>query len=207
MPARLRLNRSGFSVPLALTLDRATTAKGLKWLAQWFFSWSLNLMKEDFQNKEGNSKLVTMNAQLWRDLERLSNLIEASFSTHARAEPILARGCYFATCGPEPESHAFVAGLIKGAASKMVADARHTQWSRGADVVDRRYRMAAVGLGLATAAIALPIWYFEIINRLNSPAVGRPWLGWLGLISLAVVWLVGLLAPQMHRLRVMRVAK
>jgi hypothetical protein len=207
MPAELRLNRSGFSVPLSHSLDRAATVHGLKWLAQWFFSWSLNLMKEDFQNKDGNSKLVAMNAQFWRDLERLSNLIEASFSTHARAEPILARGCYFAACGPEPESHAFVAGLIKGESSKMVADARHTRWSLGADLVDRRYRMAALGLGLATAATAVPIWYYAIIPRLASPGVGRPWLGWLGLIFLVVMWLVGLLAPQIARLRAMRASK
>jgi hypothetical protein len=97
--------------------------------------------------------------------------------------------------------------LIKGESSKMVADARHTRWSLGADVVDRRYRMAALGLGLATAATAVPVWYYAIIPRLASPGVGRPWLGWLGLIFLVVVWLVGLLAPQIARLRAMRASK
>ena len=198
MPARLRFNRSGFSVPIALDFDRPSIVHGLKWLAQWFFSWSLSLMKEDFQNKEGNNKLVSMNAQFWRDVERLRNLIEASFSTHARAEPIMVRGCYFAACGPNPESNAFVAGLIKGEASKMVADAPHTEWSRGADVVDRRYRLASLGLGLATAAIALPIWYKEVIGRLKDPRLNMEWLGWVGLACLAAVWLVGLLLPVLR---------
>jgi hypothetical protein len=207
MPVRLRLNRSGFSVPPKRTLDRPTVTHGLKWFAQWFFSWSLNLMKEDFQNKEGNGKLVSMNAQLWRDLERLCNLFESSFSTHARAEPILVRGCYFSACGPVPENHAFVAGLIKGEGSKMVADAPYTEWSRDAVVVDRRYRLASLGLGLATAAIALPIWYDAVIGRLKKPGVNLPWLGWLGLIGLSALWLGGLLVPFVREWSAARTAK
>jgi type VI secretion system protein ImpL len=191
MPARLRMSRSGFSVPLALTLDRASIGQGLRWLAQWFFSWSLSLMKEDFNNKEGNSKLVTMNAQLWRDMERLRNLLEASFSTHARAEPIMARGVYFSACGAEPESFAFVAGLIKGDGGKMIADSSCTMWSAGADAYDRRYRNLSLAMGLATAAIALPIWFSAIMGRV-------PWLGWVGLAFLIVVWLVGLIIPVLR---------
>jgi hypothetical protein len=196
MPVRLRLNRSGFSVPMSHTFDRGLALQGFRWLAQWFYSWSLSLMKEDFFNKEGNNKLVTMNAQLWRDLPALSLMLESSFSTHARAEPILVRGCYFAACGPEPESHAFIAGLIKGGASKMIADAANTSWSHGADEFDRRYRLMAWGLGLATAAVALPIWFFGVISRPGILQSGKAWVGWAALVLLALVWAVGLLYPR-----------
>jgi hypothetical protein len=178
--------------------------QGLRWLAQWFYSWSLSLMKEDFSNKEGNSKLVAMNAQFWRDLPSLGNLTETSFSTHARAEPILVRGCYFAACGPEPESHAFVAGLIKGEASKMIADAPLTSWSSGADVIDRRYRWTALALGLTTAAIALPIWVIGVIGHLRhaSEKQNHDWQLWVGLTTLGalmLVWVIGLLYPRFRR--------
>lgn len=195
MPDSLRNNRSGFSVPLTLPFNKGVAQRGLNWFAQWFQSWSLNLMVQDYLNKEGNGKLVEMNAQMRRDLPGLRDLIDSSFSTHARAEPILVRGCYFIACGPEPENHAFVAGLVRGAKSKMIADAGYTSWSRGADEIERRYQLISLGLGLGTAAIVLPIWFGGIWHRLKNPRVGLDWLFWTGLVLLAIIWLAGLLYP------------
>ena len=154
-------------------------------------------MTDDYHDAEGNSRLMTMNARLWRDLPALSHLMDVSFSTHAQAEPILVRGCYFVACGPEPQKQAFAAGLVNGKASKMIADAAHTSWSRGADAMDRRYRLASLGLGLATAAIALPIWFWGIIGRLQGKDVSvrspaGTWIAGACLGALVLAWAVGL---------------
>ena len=194
-------------MPLSRPFDHSVAKEGFQWLAHWFASWSLILMKKEYQNKDGNAKLVLMNAQFRTDLAGMCRLIESSFAIHARAEPILVRGCYFAACGPEPDNHAFVPGLIKGNGSKMIDDTRFTSWSRGADVIDHRYRLASLGIGLATAAIAVPIWFTEIIPRLERRGVDHPFWGWIGLMFLAAVWLVGLLAPQIRRLRAMQPSK
>ena len=167
----VRVRRCGFSVPLSQPFDRAAALKGLGWLVQWFSTWSIKLMTDDFHDAEGNSRLMTMNAQLWRDLPALSHLMDVSFSTHAQAEPILVRGCYFVACGPDPRKQAFAAGLVNGKASKMIADAAHTSWSPRADAMDRRYRLAALGLGVAAAAMTLPIWFWGIIGRLQGKEV------------------------------------
>jgi type VI secretion system protein ImpL len=195
MPSGLRHNRCGFSVPLTLPFNTGTVQQGLNWFAQWFQSWSLSLMVQDYVNKEGNGKLVEMNAQMRRDLPAIRDLIESSFSTHVRAEPTLVRGCYFVACGPEPENHAFVAGLVRGPKSKMIADSVWTAWSRGAENIERRYRLVCLCLGLFAAAIALPIWFIGIKHRLASDRVGLAWLFWAGLAFLTVVWLSGLLYP------------
>ena len=166
MPEGLRHNRCGFSVPVSLPFNKGVAQRGLNWFAQWFQSWSLNLMVQDFLNKEGNGKLVEMNAQMRRDLPGLRDLIDSAFSTHARAEPILVRGCYFIACGPEPENHAFVAGLLRGPRSKMIADAGFTGWSRGADEIEHRYRLVSLGLSLGAAAIATS----NLVRRNLEPA-------------------------------------
>lgn len=195
MPDNLRHSRCGFSVPVTLPFSKGVARRGLNWFAQWFQNWSLNLMVQDYLNKEGNGKLVEMNAEMRRDLPDLCDLIDSSFATHARAEPILVRGCYFIACGPEPEHHAFAAGLVRGPKSKMIADAAYTSWSRGADEIERRYRLISLGLGLGAAAIALPVWFEGIWHRLKNPRVGLGWLFWTGLAFLAILWLVGLLYP------------
>ncbi len=193
IPTNVRVRRCGFSVPLAQPFDHAAAQKGLSWLVQWFYTWSIKLMTDEYHQTAGNSNLVFMNAQLWRDLPALCHLIEVSFSTHARAEPILVRGCYFVACGPEPSSHAFAAGLINGKASKLITDAPYTSWSHGADAIDRRYRLAALGLGLCIAAIVLPIWILDTMVRLKSLQPTGPILGWSCLGALAVIWAGGLL--------------
>ena len=152
--------------------------KGLGWLVQWFSMWSLKLMTDEYHHTQGTANLVTMKPQLWRDLPALCHLIEVSFSTHARAEPILVRGCYFVACGPDPEGHAFAAGLINGKASKIIADPTlHFLVPRC-----RRDRPplspGGPGTGPGTAAIALPIWFYAIMPRLGNSGSG--WAGWAG---------------------------
>jgi hypothetical protein len=164
----------------------------------------MKLMTDDYHNTEGNNQLVTMNAQLWRDLPALGHLLDVSFSTHARAEPILVRGCYFVSCGPELESQAFAAGLVAGKNSKMIGDAAYTTWSGGAGAVDRRYRLAALGLALGTAAITLPIWFSQVIDPLGKLDVRnyfRPGLlmAWGCMGTLALAWAAGLLYQWLGR--------
>jgi type VI secretion system protein ImpL len=198
IPSNVRIRRCGFSVPSSQPFDRAAALKGLSWLAQWFSTWSMKLMTDDYHNTEGNNRLVTMNAQLWRDLPALGHLLDVSFSTHARAEPILVRGCYFVSCGPDPESQAFAAGLVGGKSSKMLADAVYTTWSGGAGAIDRRYRLAALGLGAATAVIGFLIWNRAILDRLEQMNVRNyfpagHWLAWGSVGTLVLAWAAGLL--------------
>jgi type VI secretion system protein ImpL len=204
IPPNVRVRRCGFSVPLAQKFDRAAALKGLGWLVQWFSTWSMKLMTDDYHDTEGNNKLVTMNAQLWRDLPALGHLLDVSFSTHARAEPILVRGCYFVSCGPDLESQAFAAGLVGGKTSRMITDAAYTTWSGGAGAIDRRYRLTALALGLATALITLPIWWKAIIELLDEMEVHRKYplgmgIAWACLGTLALAWAVGLFYQWLGR--------
>mgnify|MGYP001106148671 CR=1 FL=1 len=205
MPAALRNSRCGFSTPTARSFDHGVAERGLRWYAQWLQSWSLNLMVQDYVASDGNSEIVEMNAEMRRDLPALCTLVETAFSTHARSQSVMVRGCYFAAVGPEPENQAFVAGLARGPRSKMIADAALTSWAVEADVLDRRYKLAALLLGLAAAASALPIWVLSILPRLSAPTPDMPngarWLGWSGLGLLVLVWLVGLLVPAIRARR------
>lgn len=202
MPASLRSSRCGFSTPTVPAFDHGVADRGLRWYAQWLQSWSLNLMVQDYLATEGNGRLVEMNAQTRRDLPALRSLIETAFSTHARSDPLMVRGCYFAIIGPEPENHAFAAGLARGARGKLISDAPLTTWARSAGVLNRRHQLAALGLGLAAAALALPIWLLSIVPRLSTPTPGSPnglaWLGWSGLSALALVWGIGLWYPKVR---------
>ena len=114
----------------------------------------------------------------------------------------MVRGCYLAAVGPEPEHFAFVGGLARGPRSKMISDAPLTSWARSAGDPDRRYKLAALALGLAAAAAALPIWLLSVLPRLQTPTPGAPnglpWLGWSGLGLLALVWAGGLLYPRIR---------
>lgn len=196
VPPSVRARRCGFSVPVTQRFDLAAATRGLDWLVQWFSTWSLNLMTDEPRNSEGNRRLIAMCARLRREVPALSQLLNASFSTHAQAEPIQLRGCYFVACGPGPEDRAFAPGLVNGKASKLIADAVHATWSRGADAIDRRHRLVAIVLALATAAIALPIWISGIIDRLQGPdvVVRYPAAGWIAgavLSALVLAWIAG----------------
>lgn len=202
MPAALRNSRSGFSTPTGLGFDRGVAERGLRWYAQWLQSWSLNLMVQDYAATEGNRRLVELNAAMRRDLPALCTLVETAFSTHARSQPVMVRGCYFATIGPEPEDQAFVGGLARGPRSKMIADAALATWAAEADVIDRRCKLAALALGLASAATALPIWTLGVLPRLRAPTPGAPggvgWVGRAALGLLALTWVVCLLYPAVR---------
>src|SRR5262249_57761770 len=60
LPPNLRHSRCGFSVPRSYTFGADVVRPGMRWMAQWFQSWSLNLMVQDVRDKEGNSRLLTM---------------------------------------------------------------------------------------------------------------------------------------------------
>ncbi len=195
IPSNVRIRRCGFSVPTTQVFERAAVLKGLSWLVQWFSTWSIQLMTDDYQDTEGNARLVMLNAQLWRDLPEICHLLDASFSTHARVEPILVRGCYFAACGPDSRHQAFTAGLVNGKASKLIADSIYTTWSETADAIDRRYRRIALALAVATAAITLPLWYFAILRPLwegRGQHLAPFWGAASCLAALTLAWAAGL---------------
>ncbi len=196
VPPGVRARRCGFSVPVEQRFDLPAAARGLGWLVQWFSTWSLNLMTDEPRDSDGNRRLIAMCARLRCEVPALGQLLNASFSTHAQAEPILLKGCYFVACGPGPEGRAFAPGLVNGKASKLIADAVHATWSRGADAIDRRHRLIAIAIALATAAFALPIWISGIIERLRSPDVVIPYpaAGWIAvavLSALVLTWIAG----------------
>ncbi|MDG3005792.1 type VI secretion protein IcmF/TssM N-terminal domain-containing protein [Paludisphaera mucosa] len=205
MPAALRNNRCGFSTPASRPFDHAVAEKGFRWFVRWLQSWSLSLMAGDYPAREGNAKLVELNAAMRRDLPALGTFVEAAFSTHARAEPVLVRGCYVALCGAEPADQAFVAGLLKGPKSKMAADAKLATWAREAGRVDRSYRRAALTLAAASVALATLVWLLAIAPRLQAVSPGASsglgWLAWAGLGVLAATWIGVLLSPKLRRSR------
>jgi len=203
MPAALRNNRCGFSTPGSRPFDHAAADRGLRWFVRWLQSWSLSLLAEDYLSLEGNARLVDLNASMRRDLPALRNFVETAFSTHARAQPVMVRGCYVALCGPAPEDRAFVPGLLRGPKSKMVADAGLATWAREAERVDRSYRRTAFAMAAASLGLAAPLWLLVIAPRLRAtgPGVSGPlgWVAWAGLGALAVGWAAALLAPKLRR--------
>jgi hypothetical protein len=84
----------------------------------------------------------------------------------------------------------------------MIADAPLTSWAREADALDRNYRLMALGIGLAAAALALPVWLLRVVPWLSG-APGDPnglrWLGWAGLGLLGTAWAAGLLYPRLRK--------
>jgi hypothetical protein len=200
MPGNLRQSRCGFSVPSSQNLSRTVIRHGLVWIIQWFQSWSLNLMVQDPHNKDGNNRLLNMNAVFRRNKGYLVSLLETALTMHQQTEPVLLRGCYFVACGPDTGKHAFAAGLLRGPKSKLLADHTQATWSQDADRLDRVYRRAAWGLALGAAAIAIPIWIFGVIHWLKKSTI--PWIegmGWAGLALLAILWIVVLLGTGLRR--------
>lgn len=203
MQASLRNNRCGFSTPASRPFDQAAADRGLRWFARWLQSWSLSLLAEDYPAREGNARLVELNAAMRRDLPALRTFVETAFSTHARAQPVMVRGCYVALCGPAPEDRAFVPGLVKGPKSKMIADAPLTTWGREAARADASYRRTSIALAVAALGLATPLWLLVIAPRLRvtGPCVGGSlgWVAWAGLVALAATWALVLLTPRLLR--------
>jgi type VI secretion system protein ImpL len=188
MPAKLRQRRCGFAVPTSLGFSGDVVRRGMRWMVQWFHSWSLNLMVLEIDRKDGNNRLMDMLATFRSDQAPLVNLIDSALTTHLQDEPVLFRGCYFVACGPDPEKRAFAAGLLRKPDGRLLTDAPLTHWARGAGRLDRSYRRIALALGLITAAVALPIWYFGIIRRLEPLGTTATAIGWAGLGTLAAIW-------------------
>gem|GEM_PF-1215487 len=202
MPTGLRDSRCGFSTPSSRAFDASVADRGLRWFVRWLQTWALNLMVEEQPNREGNSRLVDLTASMRRDLPALRTFAETAFTTHARAEPIMVRGCYVALCGPGPEERAFAAGLARGPKCKLVADAGLTTWGREAGRFDRSYRLTALGLAAAAAVLAAPVWFWGIVPRLRASAPGSSsgvgWLAWAIPATLAAAWAAFLLVPLMR---------
>lgn len=202
MPAALRDSRCGFSTPASRPFDASVADRGLRWFLRWLQSWSLSLMVEEQPNREGNSRLVELTASMRRDLPALRTFAETVFTTHARAEPIMVRGCYAVLCGPGPEDRAFVGGLARGPKCKLAADARLTTWGREAGRFEQSYRRAALALAAASAALAAPVWIWAIAPRLraSSPGLssGLGWLAWAIPAALAAVWAAFVLVPVLR---------
>ena len=197
MPENLRLSRCGFSVPRSIPFRGEVVSKGISWMSEWFLSWSLRLMVEDIQQKEGNSRLMRMNCEMRRNKLQLAHVLDSAFTMHTQSDPILFRGCYFAAISPEPESRAFVAGLLRSPRGRLLADHLLATWAKDAEKYDRRYRLAAWIMAGLTALFCLPVWYFGVIGHMER--VGRTSWGWVGLICLAAIWPAVLLLPRTRR--------
>ncbi|HEU5115048.1 MAG TPA: hypothetical protein VFT74_00075, partial [Isosphaeraceae bacterium] len=196
-PENLRLSRCGFSVPRSIPFRGDVVARGISWMSEWFLSWSLRLMVEDILQKDGNSRLMRMSCEMRRSKSQLAQVLDAAFTMHTQSDPILFRGCYFAAISPEPESRAFVAGLLRSPRGRLLADNLLATWAKDANKNDRLYRRASWALAVLTALFCLPIWYFGVIGRLQE--VGMQAVGWIGLFGLVAVWPVVLLLPKFRR--------
>ena len=130
--------------------------------------------------------------------------MESALTIHRQAEPVLFRGLYFASCGPDPSSRAFAAGLLQAPRGRLLADHALAVHSREAAALDRSYRRAAGIVALVTVAACLPVWLIGIRAELTEARLG--WLTWAGLGLLAALWAAGLgltalRAPQGQRRR------
>lgn len=197
LPTPLRNQRCGFSVPTTVPLKGEVIRQGVGWMTQWFQLWSLNLMIQEVYNKDGNNRLLSMNVAFRGCKNPLTQLLSSALTVHQQAEPVLFRGCYFVACGPQADRHAFAAGLLAGPKTER----RHplsdlTTWSRDADQIDRGYRRAAWALGLATAAVAVPVWVAAILPRVRP--VGGGLVGPAALAALAVLWAAVLLGRRLR---------
>ncbi len=197
MPENLRLSRCGFSVPRSIPFRGDVVARGISWMSEWFLSWSLRLMVEDILQKDGNSRLMRMNCEMRRNKTQLAQVLDAAFTMHTQSDPILFRGCYFAAISPEPESRAFVAGLLRSPRGRLLADHLLASWAKDADKNDRVYRRVAWSMAALTALLCAPIWFFGVIERLEP--LGLASAGWIGLVSLAAIWPLAIFLPRLRR--------
>ncbi|WP_169978653.1 type VI secretion protein IcmF/TssM N-terminal domain-containing protein [Tautonia rosea] len=197
IPANLRQSRCGFSIPGAQLYRSEFISIGIQWMRQWFNSWSLELMVQEIRNKNSNSRLMLLNNVVRRNRDQLIHLLDASLSTHEQSEPVLFRGCYFVSNGAEDHQRAFATGLVAGRGGRLLVDHGLTTWSKEAERLDARYRFIAMGLALAATFVAVPFWYFGIITRLEE--TDQSWIGWTGLIGLALTWIVVLSIWRLRR--------
>jgi type VI secretion system protein ImpL len=174
--------RVGFAVPGSTPFSGELISRGLTWTAGWFHSWVLNRMSEDPLDQASNNELFSLGHEVRRFRKRLRSVMEAAFSTHQDAEPVLFQGCYFAATGAVPAQQAFSAGLLRGARSRVIAGHLATKWSAEALEEDRRCRWIALGVALCGGLMTLIAWLY-IISETQNP------FWWLGLVALIVAWI------------------
>lgn len=182
--------RVGFAVPSTHEFSGDLVQRGLIWQSGWLRVWTLNLLAGDPTNHRGNGELYLFDAEFRRYRRRLRSILESAFSTHRESEPVLFRGCYFVADGNGRQERAFAAGLLRGSRSRIVADHVAADWTEEAARADRRYGLAALGVGLVGGLPCLAVWLF-IIARL-------PVVGWAGLLGLLVAWGLGIVWMFRH---------
>src|SRR5262249_20057174 len=149
----------------------------------WFQNWSINLMAEDLLNHAGNQRLFGLVQEFRRYRNRLRSLLEAAFSTHPEAEPVLFRGCYFTATGDDAGDRAFVSAVLGGSHGRVHSEHTTTCWTAQAVEEDRTYRRAALAVGGVGVVLSLLGWTSILGLSHNS------WWS-AGLIALIIVWAV-----------------
>lgn len=191
----LRAGRSGCAIPARPAYEPKMVEEGLAWIVQWFESWGLRLMAENWSEATANRRILHLSDFLGRERPRLAGLLNAMLTPHPQTEAPLLRGLYVAACGVEPSSRGFVGGLIRGPRCRLIADAAYTDWSVGAHHDDRRDRRLAIALGAGFLSVATAVWLIGIQSRYPS----QKW--WLGLVAIALGWAITLAATGIRRTR------
>lgn len=195
-----RRQRTGFSLPTSVKVTDEVIRQGFDWETRWIAYDVRCLMGADVYKHEGNRRLMALNLAFRDRKAEMATLIQSAVTLHRQQEPILFRGCYLVVHGHGPDWDGFANGLLGGTLEGRVpADKDLTTWSRDADDNDRTYYVAAIGLGILAAVVALPIWWREILSRLKVTEVN---LGGLGLTTLGVLcaaWIFALGLPPIRR--------
>lgn len=176
----MRQSRCGFAVPGGQPFSADLVQRGLSWLAGWFETWTLSQMADDPLNQAGNGRLFCLVHEVRRRRPRWRAVVDAALSTHRDAEPVLFRGLYCTATGSAPGDQAFSAGLFRGARSRVLADHVAASWSREALEDDRRYRRAALAVGIVGGLLILMTWAY--IVRFHP-------LWWIGLLAVVAAWI------------------
>jgi type VI secretion system protein ImpL len=185
MPRESRASRVGFSVPSSTPFSGDLVYRGLTWMSGWFHNWILDRMSADPLDQPGNNDLINLINDVRLSRKRLRAILEAAFSTHRDAEPVLFRGCYFTATGTGPGEQAFSAGLLRGSRGRVIADHLATEWADEAREDDRWYQWMALVVGLGGALLTLLTWLYIIGVTQN------PWW-WIGLIAVVIVWIIAI---------------
>jgi type VI secretion system protein ImpL len=185
MPELYKQGRCGFAIPPSRTFSGELIQAGLDWMSMWFQNWAINLMAEDLLNQTGNQRLFGLVQEFRRYRKRLRSLLEAAFSVHPEAEPVLFRGCYFAATGGDAGDRAFVSAVLGGPQGRVHTERAATCWTAQAVEQDRDYRRVALVVGSVGALLSLLGWASILVFARN------PWWS-AGLIALIAVWAVAL---------------
>lgn len=187
-PKRLS-RRAGFEVPASRTLNGKVARDAMEWIAGWFHSNVLALLKAAPDDTAGNASLVRFDHHLRKVRSRLAKILDVALSPRAEGdEPVRVAGGYFTAATGRPETSAFAAGLFQGRNPPLLASERSREWTESAMRADATYRRLAIGLAIVVVSTSAALLAFLVRPRLPS-------LGWSGLIGLVVLWFVGLVLP------------